>query len=221
MTLTDALTEFLLARDYQPDTIRTYRQRLRAFTAWCHKQQPAVTTVGDLSTTLIRRYLEEQKTVPSEKTGRWRDSYTLHSHARSLFAWLNWLVEEECWHHPCPSGSKLRSGNRSCYGCSPSGKSTDCFWQQVMGLQRGAIPPSWQSFWTLGNAQMNSVANLVLSTANRLRPEQNPPGVEGVANGRHTNVGWLRSDAGAEIVWILQEPTEWLHLRFFGPFSRI
>ncbi|MGZ3583287.1 MAG: tyrosine-type recombinase/integrase, partial [Ktedonobacterales bacterium] len=95
MLLTDAYTEFLLAHDYQPATTRYYQQRLGHLMRWLSNQAPPVTTVAGLSTTLIRRYLDERKTQPSARTGKMLDSYSLYSTARGILAWLNWLVAEE------------------------------------------------------------------------------------------------------------------------------
>ncbi len=94
MHLTDAYTEFLLAHDYQPATRRCYHDRLGRFIRWCAAQTPPVTTVAGLSTTLVRRYIDDRKSHPSAATGKPLDSYTLHSQTRSLLAWLNWLVAE-------------------------------------------------------------------------------------------------------------------------------
>ncbi|MGZ3680944.1 MAG: site-specific integrase, partial [Ktedonobacterales bacterium] len=69
MLLTDAYTEFLLAHDYQPATTRYYQQRLGHLMRWLAAQEPPVTTIEGLSTTLIRRYLDERKTQPSARTG--------------------------------------------------------------------------------------------------------------------------------------------------------
>jgi len=93
MKLTDAYTEFLLAHDYQPSTIRCYHDRLGAFMRWADAQ--GVTTVDGFTAPLVRRYVDGLKSQPSPKTGRLRDSYGLHSVTRSLLAWLNWLVAED------------------------------------------------------------------------------------------------------------------------------
>lgn len=94
MLLTDAYTKFLLAHDYQPATTRYYRERLGHFMRWLSNQTPPITTVEGLSTTIVRRYLDERKTQPSAVTGKPLDSYTLYSTARGVLAWLNWLVAE-------------------------------------------------------------------------------------------------------------------------------
>jgi site-specific recombinase XerC len=43
---------------------------------------------------LVRRFLDERRTQPSGRTGRRLDSHALHTTARVILAWLNWLVAE-------------------------------------------------------------------------------------------------------------------------------
>lgn len=95
LSLTDSLTEFLIAHDYSPATSRWYREKLPAFFRWAAAQSPPVTTLDGLTAPLIRRYIDERKTQPSKLTGRPLDSFTLHGHVRALRAWLRWLAAED------------------------------------------------------------------------------------------------------------------------------
>jgi site-specific recombinase XerD len=84
MLLTDSLTEFFLAKDHTPATRRFYQQNLTRFFAGATAQQ--VTEAHSITAPLVRGYLDERKTQPSETTGRLLSSHSLHATARALFA---------------------------------------------------------------------------------------------------------------------------------------
>lgn len=95
LPLPTAFTEFLLAKDHTDATRRYYRVHLKPFWAWAARQTPPVTTTAALSAPLLRRFIDERKQTPNQRTGEPLSSYTVYTEVRGLLAFLNWLAAED------------------------------------------------------------------------------------------------------------------------------
>ena len=88
-TLTDAYELFILdceSRGFTPDTVRFYRDRFRLIQRWCAEN--GIDTLDKLTSLAIRQYLAGLQR-------RGLSSHYVHSHARALRTFCNFLVREE------------------------------------------------------------------------------------------------------------------------------
>lgn len=93
ITVTQAIEEYKYAvLKLSPQTQKWYLARLERFALWCDTQGLALDKVKALHT---RKYLEELRQTPNQRTGKPLSSYTLHGHARVLRLFLKWCNKEE------------------------------------------------------------------------------------------------------------------------------
>ncbi|MFZ1768031.1 MAG: tyrosine-type recombinase/integrase [Caldilinea sp.] len=87
--ISDAFELFLLdceSRGFTPDTVRFYRDRFRLIQRWCTEN--GIDTLDKLTPLVIRQYLAVLQR-------RGLSSHYVHSHARALRTFCNFLVREE------------------------------------------------------------------------------------------------------------------------------
>jgi len=93
MKVSEAIEQYTFAITHlSPKTQRGYLDCLNRFSKWCDKQGLTLDKVKAIHT---RKYLEELRQTPNEKTGQPLSSYYVHYHARSLRAFLRWCSVEE------------------------------------------------------------------------------------------------------------------------------
>jgi hypothetical protein len=92
MELADAFTELSYAKDWSPSSHAWYTSRLGAFMAWAREH--GVTELEDLTTPLIRRYIDHLQHRPT-KVGKLLDSFTVHGHVRAIRTLLFWAAAED------------------------------------------------------------------------------------------------------------------------------
>lgn len=92
MQLRASFIELGYSKDWTPASRKWFQSRLNAFIEWAEYQ--GVTEIEDITAPLVRRYIEQRRTLPS-KTGKPLSSHTLHGHVRALKDWLNWAVRED------------------------------------------------------------------------------------------------------------------------------
>lgn len=93
MHLQAALTEFEYSKDHTPSSWAWYGSRLGAFVSWATAQ--GCTDIETLTAPLIRRYIDERRTTPTQRDGHPLSSHTLHGHVRAIRALLNWASRED------------------------------------------------------------------------------------------------------------------------------
>lgn len=92
MTLDIAYTELYFAKDWTPKTQGWYDERLGRFIR--RADQSDVDELSDVTAPLVRRYLDELRTVVT-RTGKPMNSQTLHGHARAVRTLLFWAPSED------------------------------------------------------------------------------------------------------------------------------
>lgn len=93
MTLDDAFTELAYTKQWTHQTRQWYEAHLRRFFAWCKRAD--VDDLSGVTAPLVRRYLDELRTTPNQRTGQPLDSFTLHGHARAIRTLLFWAANED------------------------------------------------------------------------------------------------------------------------------
>jgi site-specific recombinase XerD len=93
MHVSEAVEEYSYAiLKHSPATQEWYLSRLKPFTEWCEQQN---LQLEDVKPTQVRKYIEQVRTTPSKTTGKLLSSYTVHGHARTIRAFLNFCTKEE------------------------------------------------------------------------------------------------------------------------------
>lgn len=96
VTLKDAIYEYLLdcqARNLSPQTLRWYAEKLRALRRYAETQQ--ITEVSQLSPKVLREFLAELRTRPSQGKNPRLSGHTLAGFDQVLRSFCGFLVREE------------------------------------------------------------------------------------------------------------------------------
>src|SRR5258708_39178190 len=104
MQLAAALTEYGYSKDHSAESRRWYKSRLGAFICWVQEQ--GVTNIEDITTALVRRYVDYRRNTPANH-GKPLDSHTLHGHVRAIRALLYWAADDELLDRQVPKRVKL------------------------------------------------------------------------------------------------------------------
>lgn len=93
MDLSAAVTEFFYSKDFTPDSHRFYKRTLNSFVAWAEGQ--GVTTVEDITSSLLRRYGASLRERISPRTGQRLTGVSQHGYVNALRTFLHFCVREE------------------------------------------------------------------------------------------------------------------------------
>jgi site-specific recombinase XerD len=93
MRLDGAVTEFFYSKDFTTDSSRFYQRTLRMFREWAEGQ--GVTEVGDITTSLLRRYGATLRECISPRTGKRITGVSQHGYMNALRTFLNFCAREE------------------------------------------------------------------------------------------------------------------------------
>ncbi len=93
MHIREALAEFLFhCKQHSPQTRSWYTWTLGLFAAWCEQHGYIV---EQLTAKIIGAYIDELTARPSKTTGEPLSSHYVHSHARSVRTFVNWMSADE------------------------------------------------------------------------------------------------------------------------------
>lgn len=101
MHLNAAVVEFFYSKDFTTDSNRFYRRTLDAFQSWAEQQD--ATTVEDLTSPLLRRYLAHLREQVSARTGKPLTGVSQHGYANALRTFLHFCAREEWLNERIPA----------------------------------------------------------------------------------------------------------------------
>lgn len=94
MNIREALEEFYFHnKQHSEQTQVWYKSRMDEFASWCEKQ--GYRQVEQITAKIIRRYIDEVSIRPNYHNGKPLSSYTVHSHARTIRRFFNWMADED------------------------------------------------------------------------------------------------------------------------------
>lgn len=94
LTLADAIDDYLFeARKLQPTTLRWYTIKLTTFQQWCHAND--ITTMEQVTAREVRRFLDAQLALRSQRTGTPLAAQTHHGMTQVIKQFLRWCGRED------------------------------------------------------------------------------------------------------------------------------